>query len=83
MNSGGSFGSNPLMQHIGIGQATLVDKIEITWPGNKNRQIFKNIKPDISCSIIENNSSIKIIKKNKVDFTLNKLKGVICGEPTS
>src|SRR5687768_1721041 len=31
VNSGGSFGSNPLRQHIGIGQAHIIDKIEIHW----------------------------------------------------
>lgn len=29
VNSGGSFGSNPLRQHIGIGKANIIDKIEV------------------------------------------------------
>ncbi len=34
VNSGGSFGANPLLQHIGIGNATVVDRVVIKWPGN-------------------------------------------------
>ncbi len=32
VNSGGSFGANPLIAHLGVGQAELIDRIEITWP---------------------------------------------------
>jgi hypothetical protein len=43
---GSSFGGNPLRQHIGIGHATTVDKIEVTWPTSKTVQQFQNIKAD-------------------------------------
>lgn len=45
VNSGGSFGASPLRQHIGIGQATAVDAIEITWNGSGVVQKIENIKP--------------------------------------
>lgn len=34
LGSGGSFGSNPLRMEIGIGKATRITAIEITWPGS-------------------------------------------------
>ena len=43
---GSSFGGNPLRQHIGIGAATTVDKIEVTWPTSHRTQTFTNIKAD-------------------------------------
>ncbi|RYF95670.1 MAG: CRTAC1 family protein, partial [Chitinophagaceae bacterium] len=46
LNSGGSFGCNPLMQHIGIGQATVIKKLEVKWPGSRTMQTFKNISAD-------------------------------------
>jgi tetratricopeptide (TPR) repeat protein len=46
VNSGGSFGSNPLQQHIGVGQAAILSKIEITWPVTGKTQVFKNIPVD-------------------------------------
>ena len=43
VNSGSSFGGNPLRQHIGIGQASTISRIEITWPGSKEVQVLENI----------------------------------------
>jgi hypothetical protein len=43
---GSSFGGNPLRQHIGIGSAVTVDKIEVTWPTSRTLQQFQNVKAD-------------------------------------
>ena len=32
VNSGGTFGCNPLRQTIGVGKASRIDKLEIYWP---------------------------------------------------
>ena len=32
--TGGSFGSNPLRQEIGLGRATRIESVEIRWPGS-------------------------------------------------
>ncbi|WP_419161269.1 CRTAC1 family protein [Candidatus Palauibacter sp.] len=32
--TGGSFGSNPLRQEIGLGRATRIESLEIRWPGS-------------------------------------------------
>jgi hypothetical protein len=45
VNSGGSFGANPLRQQIGIGSATMVDELSVQWPAQGNTQIFKNLAP--------------------------------------
>ena len=50
---GSSFGGNPLRQHIGIGHATTVDKIEVTWPTSKTVQQFQNIRADQTFHLIE------------------------------
>jgi hypothetical protein len=46
VSSGGSFGASPLMQHIGIGKATRIASIEVTWPASRTRQEFKNVAPN-------------------------------------
>jgi tetratricopeptide (TPR) repeat protein len=46
VSSGGSFGASPLMQHIGIGKATRIASIEVTWPASGTRQEFKNVLPN-------------------------------------
>ena len=55
VNSGGSFGSNPLEQHIGIGQATVIDSIEIKWPVTGKVQVFKKMPVDVHIKMKEGN----------------------------
>lgn len=43
VNSGGSFGANPLRQHIGLGKATVAKQIEIYWPKSDTKQVFENV----------------------------------------
>ncbi|MBL7696777.1 MAG: CRTAC1 family protein [Chitinophagaceae bacterium] len=68
LNSGGSFGSNPLMQHIGIGQAVTVKSIEIKWPASNSVQQFNDIPADQNIMIKENSSTVKTIPHKRVDF---------------
>src|SRR6187551_3399084 len=51
VNSGGSFGANPLQQHIGLGEATTVEKIEIGWPVTGKVQVFENLPVDTNIKI--------------------------------
>ena len=43
VNSGGSFGANPLRQHIGLGSASRVETLEIHWPTTGQTQEFQQI----------------------------------------
>ena len=45
VNSGGSFGANPLRQTIGLGDATDVVFVEVTWPGKRRAHRVSGIKP--------------------------------------
>ncbi|MEI9943569.1 MAG: CRTAC1 family protein [Chitinophagaceae bacterium] len=69
VNSGGSFGSNPLRQHIGIGQAAIIDSITITWPVTGKGQVFTNPPVDINIKIKEGDNSLGTYKLNRIDFT--------------
>ena len=69
VNSGGSFGSNPLRQHIGIGQATSIEKIEITWPVTGKVQVFENPPIDTNIQIQEEDSVLQTYKLAHLDFT--------------
>jgi tetratricopeptide (TPR) repeat protein len=51
VNSGGSFGANPLMQHIGTGAATIIDEVVIKWPGSATTQTFEHLPADSLISI--------------------------------
>jgi hypothetical protein len=78
LNSGGSFGAGPLLQHIGIGQAAIVQQIRIQWPGSKRMQVFENIPANENISIQEGNPSFTKVKLNKTDFSYWTRRGVGC-----
>lgn len=80
VNSGGSFGANPLLQHIGIGKAPMIDSIEIKWPATNATQIFKNIQPGQTLKIKEGESTFSAKQLKKVDFTSHKI-GIISCSP--
>jgi hypothetical protein len=77
VNSGGSFGSSPLQQEIGIGQATVIDELEITWAGSQTVQRFKNVKPNQFLQITEGNAQLKVKQLAKLIFK-NKKGVAIC-----
>lgn len=80
VNSGGSFGGNPLLQHIGIGKATTIESVEIRWPASNTIQVFKNIRPNESLKIKEGENSITKVPLSRVDFTSHNI-GIISCSP--
>lgn len=44
VNSGGSFGANPIQQHIGLGPSAKIVRLEVSWPASKSRQDFTNLE---------------------------------------
>lgn len=46
VGSGSSFGANPFRESIGTGNATKVDRLEITWPRSGKTQVFEEIDCD-------------------------------------
>ena len=43
VSSGGSFGSSPLRQHIGLGLAESVLSLEVYWPASETTQVFDDV----------------------------------------
>ena len=81
LNSGGSFGSNPLRQHIGIGQATTIESIEIIWPVTGNKQVFKNPPIDINIKIKEGLGSLTTYKLNHINLIAIRSGLISCAPP--
>jgi hypothetical protein len=77
VNSGGSFGSNPLMQHIGIGGADKVSRLEITWPVTGQVQRFTNLKADCNYKTAEGKSNITSYRLTRFNFNY-MMPQVIC-----
>jgi len=43
VGSGGSFGANPIQQHIGLGRSAKIVRLEVWWPASNSRQSFANV----------------------------------------
>lgn len=53
VSSGGSFGSNPLRQEIGLGDATGVESVEIHWPAGTPPQTLRGFRPNHAYQVRE------------------------------
>ena len=61
--------SNPLEQHIGIGSASTIESIDITWPVTSSVQVFNNIRPDQHLKIKEGIQTIIYSQPKTVHFS--------------
>jgi tetratricopeptide (TPR) repeat protein len=46
VGSGGSFGSSPLQQHIGLGKSAKITSLEVFWPASGTHQVFTSVDKD-------------------------------------
>lgn len=53
MNSGGSFGANPLELHFGLGDATDIERIEVFWPMTNRTQVVEPSEINLRIVIAE------------------------------
>jgi hypothetical protein len=68
VSSGGSFGNNSLMQHIGLGPAA-VESIEITWPRRGAKpQVLRGVPVNAFLEVTEGNAGF-VVRKPQT-FTL-------------
>jgi hypothetical protein len=61
VNSGGSFGANPLRQHFGLGQAEKIEMIEVHWPTTGVTQTFREVPVDQLVEITEGKNELRPI----------------------
>jgi hypothetical protein len=67
--TGGSFGSSSLQQEIGLGQATAIQTIEITWPATGKTQIFKDVVMDQALKIREGDQDFALMTLPRFDLS--------------
>ncbi|MXW80248.1 MAG: CRTAC1 family protein [Gemmatimonadetes bacterium] len=53
VGTGASFGGSSLQQEIGLGQATAIETVEVTWPATGAQQLFTGLEMNQSYSIRE------------------------------
>ncbi len=78
VNSGSSFGANPLLQHIGIGKANKIDKIEIIWPIEGSVQEFTNLAVNKTFIITEGSNNAPVQELKTLNFLDPNRKEIGC-----
>ena len=53
VNSGGSFGANPLTQHLGLGREAAIERVEVFWPRTGKTQTFEGVPENVRVVITE------------------------------
>ncbi len=61
VNSGASFGCNPLRQEIGLGKSARVAHLEVYWPVSDTRQTFDDVPGDTGIEITEGAKDYRIV----------------------
>ncbi|MDZ7362799.1 MAG: CRTAC1 family protein [candidate division KSB1 bacterium] len=67
--TGGSFGSSSLQQEIGLGQATAIQTIEITWPATGKTQIFQDVAMEQIYKIREGDSLMTVLPSQRMTLS--------------
>lgn len=71
VNSGGTFGGNPLRQTVGLGQCTTIKRLEVFWPTTGGTQVFTDVPMNGFIRIVEGEDR----------YTLQSLKTYGLGRP--
>ena len=61
VNSGGSFGANPLRQSIGLGKASKIERLEVYWPTTDLTQTFTSVPLDRTIQITEGQPDLELL----------------------
>jgi hypothetical protein len=62
VNSGGTFGANPLRQTIGLGTASSIELLEVSWPTTGKAQTFRDVPMDRILEITEDEESYETLQ---------------------
>jgi hypothetical protein len=72
VNSGGSFGGNPLRQTIGLAAATQsISRLEVAWPTTGQVQTFHDVPLDTYLEIEEDEGDYKIVRHKRFGFAID------------
>jgi hypothetical protein len=62
VNSGSSFGANPLRQTIGVGKAGRIAEVQIDWPTSATTQVFRDLAVNQAIEITEFEKEYKSLR---------------------
>ena len=68
VNSGGSFGGNPLRQTLGLGGASRIERLDIFWPATGSTQTFTDLAVDRAIHVVEGERSYSTLALRSLTF---------------
>jgi hypothetical protein len=68
VSKGASFGGNPIRLQAGVGKATVIDEVEITWEATGQKQVFKNVPVNKVYLCKENATDLSEIPVHAFEF---------------
>jgi hypothetical protein len=68
VNSGGSFGANPLRQAIGVGSASSITSLTIHWPASQTTQVFTDVQPNRFYRVTEGRDVLDELSRRLISF---------------
>ena len=68
VGTGGSFGSNPLRQEIGVGRAETVETLEVRWPGTES-QTFRGLPTNAAFLLREGDADPHPLELERFDLS--------------
>ncbi len=63
-----SFGGSPARQEIGLGNATAITHIEVTWPTSGRHQTFTDVSVDSWVRITEDRDDVDVIQRRRITW---------------
>lgn len=68
VGTGGSFGSSPLLQYLGLGDATEIAELEVYWPTTNERQLFEGVAVDRAIEVREGDESYRELPYDPISW---------------
>lgn len=68
VNTGATFGSNPIQPQIGVGRASQIDLLQIDWPATGTQQRFEAVPVNTLVEIQEDQNAIQHIPLKRIEF---------------
>ncbi len=66
VGNSGSFGENPMEQHIGLGKAASIRSLEVWWPATNTRQTFTSVGRNQFIEIRESSPTVTTLDRKRV-----------------
>jgi len=66
VGNSGSFGANPMEQHIGLGSNARIERIDVRWPASGTGQTFTNVAPNQFIEIKESDKDYVKLDRKRV-----------------